>query len=108
MIYTLTVSCVCGAYLREKCVRVIEMDENDSLYHLHEAIQDAVQFGRDHPFEFYAANSAFGRKKEWLTYAEAWEDEGMPQRVDELRACDLGQSRHRPEPRSRGVSPAGQ
>jgi hypothetical protein len=29
-----------------------------SLHDLHEKIQDAVSFGRDHPFEFYLANSS--------------------------------------------------
>lgn len=42
---------------------------------LHEAIQDAVEFGRDHPFEFFIANSEWpSAKRDWVTYAEEWED----------------------------------
>ena len=58
MILTLTVECAFGAYLKEQCIRTIEIDEEARLYDLHEAIQDAVQFGRDHPFQFFLANSA--------------------------------------------------
>ena len=74
MIYTLQVECVFGAYLKEKCIRILEMDEDSSLYDLHNVIQEAVAFGQDHPFEFYIANSPFGWKKRWLTEAEDWED----------------------------------
>jgi hypothetical protein len=75
MILTLTAECAFGAYLKEQCIRTIEIDEEARLYDLHEAIQDAVQFGRDHPFQFFLANSAspFARKQ-WLTEKEEWED----------------------------------
>ena len=52
----------------------MEFKEDASLYDLHNAIQDAVDFGRDHPFIFYLANSWRGTKKEWLTAKEEWED----------------------------------
>jgi hypothetical protein len=57
------------------CVRVIEMDAESSLDDLHEAIQDAVAFDRDHLYEFYIANSAsFGARRDWVTMEEEWED----------------------------------
>lgn len=75
MILTLTVECVDGMYLEDECVRVIEIDETASLYDLHEAIQDAVGFARDHPFEFFLANSASPQAhKRWLTEQEKWEE----------------------------------
>lgn len=75
MILTLTVECVWGVYLEDQCVRVIEIAENASLYDLHEAIQEAVGFGRDHPFEFYTANSASpGAHRRWLTEKEEWQE----------------------------------
>ncbi len=57
---------------REPLVRVIEIEENASLYDFHDAIQDAVSFGRDHPFAFFIANSWRG-KRQWLTDEEKWE-----------------------------------
>jgi hypothetical protein len=75
MILTVTIKCVFGMYLEEECIRVIEIEKDVSLYSLHEAIQDAVQFGRDHPFGFYTANSASPfASKHWLTEQERWED----------------------------------
>ena len=63
MISTLTADCVWGAYLEEPCRRVIEIDERDSLYGLHLAIQAAVNFDNDHPFEFYAARTVRSRPR---------------------------------------------
>ena len=75
MIFTLTVKCVFGTYLEDECIRTIEINEEASLYELHEAIQDAVSFGRDHPFEFFLANSASPfAQRQWLTEQEEWED----------------------------------
>ncbi len=74
MIITLQVTCVRGPYLKERCVRVIEMGEDANLYDLHEAIQDAVHFGRDHPFSFYMANVPHGNRQR-LSDAEEWEDQ---------------------------------
>jgi len=71
----LRVECVRGMYWKEECVRVIAMDDSASLLDLHEMIQDAVSFGRDHPFEFYVANSASPwAKKTWITLAEDWSE----------------------------------
>ena len=73
MILNLTIECVFGHYLEEQCIRVIEIEEDACLYDLHDAIQDAVDFGRDHPFTFYIANSWRG-KRQWLSEKEGWED----------------------------------
>src|SRR2546430_6561149 len=53
MILTFTVECAFGAYFKGECIRAIEIDEEACLYDLHEAIQDSVSFGRDHPFAFF-------------------------------------------------------
>jgi hypothetical protein len=74
MIWTLRIECVYGWYLEVRCTRVIEVDENCSLHDLHEAIQDAVRFGRDHPFIFFIANSSSpGAMRHWVTEKEEWE-----------------------------------
>ncbi len=73
MILTLFIRCIGGNYLREVCTRVIEIDAEASLYDLHAAIQDAFNFGRDHPFDFYLANTSsspafktsFTEKEDW-------------------------------------------
>ncbi len=75
MILTLTIDCISGAYLKESCIRVIEVDEEACLYDLHDAIQDTVEFGRDHPFEFFLANSSSpGANRQWLTEKDGWKD----------------------------------
>ena len=85
MILTLTAECTFGAYLKDECIRAIEIDEEACLYEFHEAIQDAVCFDRDHPFEFFLANSASPfAKKQWLTEQEGWED-----REDDFRRIRL-------------------
>ncbi|MCI0487804.1 MAG: plasmid pRiA4b ORF-3 family protein [Blastocatellia bacterium] len=73
MIYTLTVECVAGAYLKKECIRVIEIDENASLADLHEAIQDAVKFDRDHLYDFYAGRLPRHRKV-LFSDDDDWED----------------------------------
>jgi hypothetical protein len=74
MIWTLRIECVYGWYLEVRCTRIIEVSENSSLYDLHEAIQDAVKFGRDHPFMFFIANSSSpGAVRHWVTKKEEWE-----------------------------------
>lgn len=75
MIWTLHIKCVYGWYLELPCTRIIEMSENSCLYDLHEAIQQAVMFGRDHPFEFFIANSASpAAMKHWVTEKEEWQE----------------------------------
>ncbi len=71
-IFTLTVQCMTGINLCDTCIRVIEISESDSLYDLHDIIQDSVNFGNDHPFEFYLGRN-FRNKKEWITHEEDWD-----------------------------------
>jgi hypothetical protein len=72
VIYTLTVTCVRGAYLAEECVRVIEIGDDASLEDLHLAIQGAVAFDNDHLYDFYAGRNHRNRQ---IGYADdvAWE-----------------------------------
>jgi hypothetical protein len=95
MILTLTVDCVDGRYLSDTCVRVIEIDEDASIYDLHGIIQDAVGFAQDHPFEFFTANSASPwANRRWLTEKEEWEDKEEDFRHITLRSIyPLGRKR---------------
>lgn len=73
MILRLRVECVSGWFLKEPCIRLIEIDENMDLLDLHDVIQDAFNFGRDHPFVFYLANSSSPwAQKHRLTHNEDW------------------------------------
>jgi hypothetical protein len=75
MTYRLRVTCVCGAYLKERCVRVLAMDSAATLIDLHSLIQDAVSFHRDHPYEFYTANSDSPlAERHWITMARTLEE----------------------------------
>jgi len=72
---TLSVECVGGMNFSETCKRIIEISEDDSLNDLHDVIQNAVDFDRDHAYEFYLANSPSPwAKKHWITAKEEWED----------------------------------
>lgn len=66
MIWTLKVECIRGQYLADDCIRIIEIDSKSSLFALHDAIQDAVGFGRDHLFEFFASRSHRNRKLDYV------------------------------------------
>ena len=72
MILRMRVECICGAYLKEKCIRVIEIDEDDSLYSLHGIIQLSVGFGSDHIWDFFAGRH-FRNRKIVFTESEKWE-----------------------------------
>ena len=86
MTLKLKVECICGAYLKHECIRVIAMDDGASLLDLHEAIQDAVSFGRDHPFEFYTANSASAQAdRNWISLAGDWEERKAVFRATRLK-----------------------
>ena len=67
VVYTLTATCVWGAYLETECVRVLEMRDAQTLLDLHYAIQEAVQFDADHLHEFYAARTERSRPRFSLT-----------------------------------------
>ena len=62
MIWTLTIECIMGMYQRHDCVRVIEIESEASLLDLHDAIQAAVNFDRDHLFEFFGGRNWRNRK----------------------------------------------
>ena len=62
MIWKLQVECISGFYLEEECIRTIEIDSRSSLSDLHYFIQDAVEFDRDHLFEFFAGRNPRNRK----------------------------------------------
>lgn len=61
MIWTLRIECIGGTHWEEDCVRIIEIDSKSSLLDLHDAIQDAVDFDRDHLFEFFAGRNCRNR-----------------------------------------------
>jgi len=74
MVLKLRVECMSGVNCVHECVRAIAMDDSSSLLDLHERIQDAVSFGRDHPFTFYTANSASPRAyRHWITDMDHWD-----------------------------------
>lgn len=73
MILTLRIECVDGAYLRERCVRVLEIEEVATLDELHCAVQHEVRFDCDHPYQFFIANSLMGVKRRYLSQNEEWE-----------------------------------
>ncbi len=62
LIWTLRVECEWGRYLEDECIRVIEISSTATLFDLHDAIQDAVDFDRDHLFEFFAGRHHRNRK----------------------------------------------
>ncbi|MCX5769533.1 MAG: hypothetical protein NTZ09_04575 [Candidatus Hydrogenedentes bacterium] len=74
MILTLKVTCVLGMYFPTDCIRVIEMDSEGSLLALHDAIQDAVGFDRDHLFEFIVGRNHRNRKVVFAEDAANWEE----------------------------------
>jgi len=73
MVYILTIDSLSGMYWEHDCVRVIEIDERATLNELHNAIQDAVGFGRDHLYAFYAGRNESNRKVIFGD-AESWEE----------------------------------
>ena len=80
MIWTLKIECISGAYLTHQCVRIIEIDSGSSLIQLHDAIQDAVHFDRDHPFEFFAGRTHRNRQvvfNDTLDWEEAFKTYGQ-------------------------------
>lgn len=85
MILRLEIKLIFGLGWTEPCVRVVEIEDGASLFDLHDAIQDAIGFDRDHLFHFFVANSdAPQAHKHWLSEAESYEDW-----CDEFRAMRL-------------------
>jgi len=88
VVFKLRVTCILGRFLEEECVRTIAMHESSSLYDLHEVIQAAVSFGRDHPFTFYTANSGSPwAEQNWIAEEEEWAD--MERAFDETTLADI-------------------
>ena len=71
MIWILKIEC---AWEEKRCIRLIEIDSTASLYDLHLAIQNSVNFGNDHLFEFYAGRNQRNRKKVFSENYENWEE----------------------------------
>ena len=61
----LRVECVAGPWWDgAPCVRWIDVPVTASLYDLHEAIQEAVEFDNEYPFRFFLAESAGAAERE--------------------------------------------
>ena len=75
MIVKLKVVCIRGRFLTDECVRIVAMDDASSLYDLHDMIQDAVSFERDHLFTFYTANSGSPwAERHRIAVTEDWDE----------------------------------
>ena len=74
MIYTLSIECVWGAYLKERFLRLVEVPSDMTLGDLHFFIRDLTEFDADHLSTFYIANT-FRGKKIWFTDTGEWEEE---------------------------------
>jgi hypothetical protein len=59
----LRVECVAGPWLDEKCARFIAVPMEASLYDLHLAILDSVEFDEDFPFHFFTALAPEGARR---------------------------------------------
>ncbi len=55
------VKLVSGAYAEEPCVKYLEVDAKISLFELHLAILEAIDFGNDHLFEFFVGRNCRNR-----------------------------------------------
>lgn len=75
-IITLSIKLVAGMYAEQEWACELEIAENMSLYELHDAIQDAVDFENDHLYSFFIARNVFGSKRVMLD-----DDEGEPQNI---------------------------
>src|SRR5687768_456605 len=67
--YTLQITCVFGAYLKEEWVRVIEVADSTTLANLHIALQAELKFDDDHLFGFFVGRPR-STKIEWLNSNE--------------------------------------
>ena len=90
MIYTLTVECIGGLYLRAECERVIEIKDDATLEDLHFAIQSAVSFDNDHLYDFHAGRNYRHRKVRYAS-SEDWDEaEGAYSRIQLRDVYPLG------------------
>lgn len=65
-IFTLSIECVWGAYLKEPFLRVVEVPSDMTLGEMHSFMQDLTGFEDDHMSTFYSANTHSGEKV-WFT-----------------------------------------
>jgi hypothetical protein len=72
-IYTLSINCVCGVYLKEPSFRLVELQSTSTLGELHNLIQKLTGFDDDHMATFYLANTFRGAKV-WLAEDDGWEE----------------------------------
>jgi hypothetical protein len=72
-VYTLSIECVWGIYLKERFLRVVAVPSDMSLGDLHFYMQELTGFGDDHLSTFYTANTHRG-KKVWFTETGEWEE----------------------------------
>lgn len=80
MIWTLRVECIWGIHLENECVRVLEIESGSSLLGLHDAIQEAIGFDRDHLLEFFAGRNYRNRKlvfDEGFDWERSWDVYGQ-------------------------------
>jgi len=63
MIWTFKVELLYGAFAKEECVRVIEIESSSTLEDFHFAIQKAVDFDDDHLSEFYTSRTDRSRDR---------------------------------------------
>jgi hypothetical protein len=63
MIWTFKVELLYGAYAKEECVRVIEIESSSTLEDFHFAIQNTVEFENDHLYEFYTSRTDRSRDR---------------------------------------------
>jgi len=63
MILTFKVELLYGAYAKEECFRVIEIDSSSTLEDFHFAIQKSVEFDNDHLYEFYTSRTDRSRNR---------------------------------------------
>ena len=62
MIWTLKVTCVDGPNFDKECIRVIEIEDTASLYDVHAAIQEAMEFDDEFPFTYFHAVNKTGKR----------------------------------------------
>ena len=66
MIMTLKITLVRGRYCNDSWAANIEVDESSTLEDLHYAIQEAVEFDRDHLYCFFRSRTDRSRNREYF------------------------------------------
>ncbi|MBD8529542.1 MULTISPECIES: hypothetical protein [unclassified Massilia] len=85
-IFTLSISCIAGAYLSQAYRFELALAAESTLDELASYILDVVDFEGDHLSSFHLANGPGGRRT-WLTARGAWDEDDEEAR--DLRLCDL-------------------